>query len=48
VAANIRYRVSPHVDVNGFLSFGSNRSDTARFDYNVVTAGGGIAFTFRF
>ncbi|HSP44591.1 MAG TPA: hypothetical protein VLO30_01235 [Chthoniobacterales bacterium] len=48
VAANIRYRVSSRVDVNGFLSFGSNRSDTARFDYNAVTAGGGVAFAIRF
>ena len=35
-------------DLNGFVSFGSNRSDTAGFDYDAVTAGGGIALTFRF
>jgi hypothetical protein len=48
VAANIRWRLSPCADVNGFVSFGSNRSDTTGFDYNAVTAGGGIAVTFRF
>jgi hypothetical protein len=48
VAANLRYRVSRYADINGFFSFGSNRSDKGRFDYNAVTAGGGIALTFRF
>lgn len=48
VAANLRYRVSRYADLNAFVSFGNNRSDRGRFDYNAVTAGGGIAFTFRF
>lgn len=47
-AANIRYRVSRYADLNGFLSIGVNRSDKVGFDYSAVTAGGGIALTFRF
>jgi len=47
-AANLRYRVSRYADLNAFVSFGSNRSNRGRFDYNAVTTGGGIAFTFRF
>jgi hypothetical protein len=48
VSGNVRYRLSRNVDLNGFVSFSGNRSDTARFDYNAVTAGGGIAVTIRF
>jgi hypothetical protein len=48
VAANLRYRLSRYADVNGFLSFGSNGSDTPGFSYNAVTAGGGVALAFRF
>ncbi len=48
VAANLHYRVSKCADINAFFSFGSNRSDKSGFDYNAVTAGGGIALTFRF
>ena len=47
-AANLRYRISRYADLNAFVSFGSNRSDRSRFDYNAVTGGGGIALTFRF
>jgi hypothetical protein len=48
VSGNVRYRISRNVDLNGFVSFSSNRSDTSRFDYDAVTAGGGIAVTVRF
>jgi hypothetical protein len=48
VSANLRYRLSPYADLNGFVSFGSNRSDTTGFDYDAVTAGGGVALSFRF
>jgi hypothetical protein len=48
VSGSLRYRLSRYADVNGFVSFSSNRSDTAGFDYDAVTAGGGIAVTFRF
>jgi hypothetical protein len=44
----VRYRLSRSVDLNGFVSFSGNRSDTAGFDYDAVTAGGGIAVTIRF
>jgi hypothetical protein len=48
VSGNVRYRLSRSVDLNGFVSFSGNRSDTAGFDYDAVTAGGGIAVTIRF
>jgi hypothetical protein len=48
VTANLRYRISRYAELNSFFSFGSNRSDKSRFDYDAVTAGGGIALTFRF
>jgi hypothetical protein len=48
VSGSLRYRLSRNADVNAFVSFSSNRSDGTGFDYNAVTAGGGIAFTFRF
>ncbi len=48
VSGSVRYRLSRNVDLNGFVSFSSNRSDTAGFDYNAVTAGGGIAVSVRF
>lgn len=48
VSANLRYRVSRYADLNGFVSFGGNRSDTRGFSYNAVTAGGGVAFSVRF
>ncbi len=48
VAANIRYHINRYVDVNAFVSFGANRSDTTGFDYNVADAGGGLAVCFRF
>ena len=48
VAANLRYHVSRCADLNAFVSFGNNRSDHGRFDYNAVTTGGGISLTFRF
>ncbi|MDP9099649.1 MAG: hypothetical protein M3N48_11755 [Verrucomicrobiota bacterium] len=48
VSGSVRYRLSRNVDLNGFVSFSSNRSDTAGFDYHAVTAGGGIAVTVRF
>jgi hypothetical protein len=48
VSGSLRYRLSRNVDLNGFVSFSGNRSDKARFDYNAVTNGGGIAVTVRF
>jgi hypothetical protein len=48
VSGSVRYRVSRSADLNAFVSFGGNRSDTSGFDYNVVTAGGGVGFTVRF
>jgi hypothetical protein len=48
LSANLRWRLSRHADVNAFVSFGSNRSDTAGFDYQVLTTGGGAVLTFRF
>ena len=48
VSGSVRYRVSRYADLNAFVSFGGNRSDTAGFDYNVVTTGGGAGFTLRF
>jgi hypothetical protein len=48
VSGSLRYRLSRNADLNGFVSFSSNRSDKTRFDYNAVTAGGGIAVTVRF
>lgn len=48
VSGSVRYRISRYADLNAFVSFGGNRSDTAGFDYNVVTAGGGVGFTVRF
>lgn len=48
LSANLRYRLSRFADVNGFVSFGANRSDTPGFDYDVVTAGAGVGLSFRF
>lgn len=48
ISGSIRYRVSQYADLNAFVSFGGNRSDTAGFAYNVVTAGGGVGLTVRF
>jgi hypothetical protein len=48
VSGSLRYRLSRNADLNGFVSFSSNRSDKTGFDYNAVTAGGGIAVTVRF
>ena len=48
LSANLRLRLASYADLNGFFSFGSNRSDKAEFDYDVVTTGGGLAVTFRF
>lgn len=48
VSGSLRYRLSLNADLNSFVSFSSNRSDKTGFDYNAVTAGGGIAVTFRF
>jgi hypothetical protein len=48
LSGSIRYRLSRYADLNGFVSFGSNRSDTTDFDYDVITAGGGIVVVFRF
>ena len=43
VSWNLRYRITPWAEANGFLSFGSNRSDRSVFDYDVFTAGAGVA-----
>jgi hypothetical protein len=48
VSGSLRYRLSRNADLNGFVSFSSNRSEKTRFDYNAVTAGGGIGVTVRF
>lgn len=48
VSANVRYRISRYADINGFVSFGANRSSVPNFDYNVVTAGAGVGLTVRF
>jgi len=48
VSGSLRYRLSRNADLNGFVSFSSNRSDKSRFDYNSVTSGGGIGLTIRF
>ena len=48
VSGSLRYRLSRNADLNGFVSFSSNRSDNSRFDYDAVTAGGGIGLTIRF
>jgi hypothetical protein len=48
VSGSLRYRLSRNADLNGFVSFSSNRSDKTGFDYNAVTAGGGVAVTVRF
>jgi hypothetical protein len=48
LSASIRYRLSRYADLNGFITFASNRSDTTEFDYDAMTAGGGVVLTFRF
>jgi hypothetical protein len=48
VSGSLRYRLSRNADLNGFVSFSSNRSEKTRFDYNAVTAGGGVGVTVRF
>lgn len=48
VSASVRYRFSRYADLNSFVSFGGNRSDTSNFDYNVVTAGAGIGLAVHF
>jgi hypothetical protein len=48
LSGSIRYRLSRYADLNAFVSFGSNRSDTAGFDYNAITGGGGVVLAFRF
>ena len=48
LSASMRYRLSRYADLSGFVSFASNRSDNSEFDYDAITAGGGIVLTFRF
>ena len=48
LAWNFRYRVTEWAELNGFLSYGLNRSERAAFDYNVFTTGIGLGVTVRF
>ena len=48
VSGSIRCRLSRFADLNGFLSWSTNQSAEDGFDYDALTAGGGIALTLRF
>jgi hypothetical protein len=48
LAWNFRYRMTDWAELNGFLSYGLNRSERAAFDYNVFTTGIGFGVTVRF
>ncbi|MEP6822230.1 MAG: hypothetical protein ABI946_07770 [Chthoniobacterales bacterium] len=48
LSGSLRYRFNSWAEANAFLSYGWNRSDKSVFDYDVLTAGGGVAFTIRF
>jgi hypothetical protein len=45
---NVRYRVSPAVELNGFVSYASNRSNRRAFNYDAVTTGLGVGVVIRF
>lgn len=48
LSGSLRYRFNPWAEASAFLSYGWNRSDRTVFDYDVLTAGGGVAVTIRF
>lgn len=48
LSGSLRYRFNQWADAAAFLSYGWNRSDKTVFDYDVLTAGGGVAVTIRF
>ena len=45
---SLRYRFTTWAELNASVSYGVNRSDTAVFDYNVLTTGATAAVTVRF
>ncbi len=48
LSGNLTYRFNAWSEANAFWSYGWNRSDKTVFDYDVLTAGGGVAVTIRF
>ncbi len=48
ITLNLRYSFNEAAELTGFLSYGLNRSDRARFDYNAFTTGAGLALRVRF
>jgi hypothetical protein len=45
---NVRYRFTPDAELNGFVSFASNRSNHSSFNYDVFTTGVGVGVAIRF
>lgn len=43
-----RYRFTDWAEINASFTYGLNRSDTAVFDYNLLTGGGSAGVTIRF
>jgi hypothetical protein len=48
VSFTLRYRIGKNADLSAFASYGTNRSETEAFDYNVLTTGAGVTLSFRF
>ncbi len=47
-SATLRYHLAEWAEASAFFSYGGNRSNTAAFDYDVISSGGGVGFTTRF
>lgn len=48
IAATLRYHVNEWFEVDGFLTYADNRSNTSVFDYAAFTGGGGVALRLRY
>jgi hypothetical protein len=48
LSLTLRFRMTKNADLSAFASYGTNRSETEAFDYDVLTTGAGVTLSFRF